>query len=236
MAVLNHGTEDVSQLASQVSVFLNVPYDLGYERLLVSLVAGLSAFGLVPRLAADKVSSQRRLDRITALLVEQCAKSIHDVSRIEAPQGLPRFNMPFELGLAVGLGLSTGHQWWVIDSSLERPDKTLSDLKGTDPLAHNDSPRDLLACLLTLFVRPDHELTIRELTRADEYLWELVPEIKASAGSPTLFGPVAFRRLVLAANRIALWQAATWSETKQPSPSAELGDKAPQAGQPAKPE
>ena len=46
---------------------------------------------------------QRRLDRIAELLAS-CHYSFHDLSRVEtagpAPR-VPRFNMPFELGLAV---------------------------------------------------------------------------------------------------------------------------------------
>jgi hypothetical protein len=47
----------------------------------------------------------RRLDRILRL-IRSCRYSFHDLSRVELdrnPPPTPRFNMPFELGLAIGL-------------------------------------------------------------------------------------------------------------------------------------
>jgi hypothetical protein len=44
--------------------FLNVPYDRRYQRLYLAFIAGLSAFGLAPRVTIELGGSQRRLDRI----------------------------------------------------------------------------------------------------------------------------------------------------------------------------
>jgi len=50
--------------------------------------------------AAD--SAENRLDKILRI-IEECRFGIHDVSRTEAnDEGLPRFNMPLELGLFLG--------------------------------------------------------------------------------------------------------------------------------------
>jgi len=83
--------------------FLNAPYDRRYERLYLAFIAGLSAFGLAPRATVELAGSQRRLDRIVRLL-RSCRYSFHDLSRVSLdrnPPATPRFNMPFELGLAV---------------------------------------------------------------------------------------------------------------------------------------
>ncbi len=84
-------------------VFLNIPYDEKFERLFLAYIAGISAFGLTTRATLEIPSSSRRLEKIRAL-IDACRYSIHDMSRVEldrrAPR-TPRFNMPFELGLAV---------------------------------------------------------------------------------------------------------------------------------------
>src|SRR2546428_5356689 len=83
--------------------FLNVPYDDEYEHLYVALVAGLVAFGLNPRATLELPGPERRLSRILRLL-KSCRYSFHDLSRVQLSHGAPRFNMPFELGVAGGLG------------------------------------------------------------------------------------------------------------------------------------
>ena len=83
--------------------FLNVPYDKKYEKLFLAFIAGLCRFGLVPRATIEIPGSQRRLDRIIDL-IDECRYSFHDLSRVTLdrnPPPTPRFNMPFELGLAV---------------------------------------------------------------------------------------------------------------------------------------
>ena len=82
------------------SVFLNVPFDAGYEGNFVALIASIIAVGRVPRCVLELPElGGGRLSRLFELL-EQCRVSIHDLSRVNMPV---RFNMPFELGLACAL-------------------------------------------------------------------------------------------------------------------------------------
>ena len=46
------------------SVFLNVPYDAGFENLFLAYIVGISAFGFTPRATLEIPFGQRRLDRI----------------------------------------------------------------------------------------------------------------------------------------------------------------------------
>ena len=120
------------------SAFLNVPYDRRYENLFLAFIAGLRGFGLTPRATIEITGSRRRLERITAL-VQTCQFSFHDLSRVEidrTPPATPRFNMPFELGLAVALASyrPRDHEWFVFEANAHRLKKSLSDLDGTDPL------------------------------------------------------------------------------------------------------
>jgi hypothetical protein len=91
---------------TRASAFLNIPFDSKFERLYLAYIAGLAACGLVPRAALEVPSGgsmHDRIDRIFAI-VKDCAYSLHDLSRVQIDRTsprTPRFNMPFELGLAV---------------------------------------------------------------------------------------------------------------------------------------
>jgi hypothetical protein len=50
--------------AEKADVFLNIPYDERFEKLLLAYIAGISAFGFVPRATLEIPFSQRRLERI----------------------------------------------------------------------------------------------------------------------------------------------------------------------------
>lgn len=106
------------------TAFVNVPYDSDYEELFIALIAGLSGFGLIPHATLEISGSERRLNRIMSLL-RRCRYSFHDLSRVEldaTPPKTPRFNMPFELGLAVGLRqtLRWRHEWFVLEAKAHR--------------------------------------------------------------------------------------------------------------------
>src|SRR3984885_3421054 len=84
------------------SVFLNIPYDAGFENLFLAYISAISAFGFTPR-ATLEIPFNRRLDRILSL-IEKSEYSIHDLSGVQLDRAIPctpRFNMPFELGLTV---------------------------------------------------------------------------------------------------------------------------------------
>ena len=91
-------------------VFINCPFDKDYEELFLALIAGLTGLGLTPRCVLEIPPTPESLERLFEL-IERCAFSVHDLSRVELSlhrPRVPRFNMPFELGLAVALSLSKG--------------------------------------------------------------------------------------------------------------------------------
>jgi len=92
-----------TQANPDLRAFLNIPFDNQYESLYLAFIAGLSGFGLTPQTVLQIPGSHRRLDRLTKL-ISTCQYSFHDLSRVELDHRrprIPRFNMPFELGLAV---------------------------------------------------------------------------------------------------------------------------------------
>jgi hypothetical protein len=163
--------------ADRETAFLNIPYDSRYEPLFIAFLAGLSAFALVPRATIEIPSATRRLDRIIEL-IRSCSYSFHDLSRVQldrSPPATPRFNMPFELGLAVDWArdASREHEWFVFESRPHRLAKSLSDLNGTDPFVHGDTAKGVLRGLTnSLSRRTDRpkfaelEAIYRDLRRA----------------------------------------------------------------------
>jgi hypothetical protein len=86
------------------SVFINCPFDSAYEPLFRGLIFAVRHMKRVPKSALDLTDTgQPRFDKILDL-IEKCKYSIHDISRTEVDpnHGLPRFNVPFELGLDLG--------------------------------------------------------------------------------------------------------------------------------------
>jgi hypothetical protein len=95
------------------NVFLNCPFDSEYWPVFEAIVFTIFACGFVPRCAREEAdSSDVRVDKLVRL-IQQSRYGIHDISRVELDDahGLPRFNMPFELGLDLGckrFGATTG--------------------------------------------------------------------------------------------------------------------------------
>jgi len=137
----------VSDDRDPLAVFINVPFDDFYAPLIEALVFTIMACGYRVRCALEENDSgDIRLDKL-ARLIDESPRSIHDLSRIEPidPQksDLPRFNMPFELGMAMGAKRFGGkrHKTDSIKIMVAEPYKLpayLSDLGGNDPDAHHN--------------------------------------------------------------------------------------------------
>src|SRR5206468_9628262 len=91
------------------NVFLNVSFAASHEYLYVALISGLAALHLTPRCVLEIPPQQSRLQRLFDL-IRDCAYSLHDLSYIKLSTGrgdrVPRFNMAFELGIAVAVALA----------------------------------------------------------------------------------------------------------------------------------
>jgi len=106
--------------------------------------------------------------------------------------------MPFEAGLAVAIARSRpDHQWFLLEARAHRIQKTLSDLSGTDPYIHRNSPRQLLVALTDALVRVARQPTLDELDEVFQLLRTEANAIQRSHG--TLFRARAFRDLVVVA-------------------------------------
>jgi hypothetical protein len=185
-------------------VFLNIPYDHKFENLFLAYIAGVSAFGLVPRATLEIPSSSRRLEKILEL-IGTCRYSIHDLSRVEldsyAPK-TPRFNMPFELGLAVAdykKARGDNRQWFVCEARHLRLLKSLSDLNGTDPYIHDGKIVGVFRELCNIFVKPDRQPTVQQMAQIYREMRRSLPAILRKSASDSLYKPRVFKDLVVAA-------------------------------------
>jgi hypothetical protein len=133
------------------SLFVNCPFDRDYLPLAQALIFTVLECGLQPRISSERVDSgQVRMEKIRHL-IRSCQYSIHDISRMEPlrPEDLPRFNMPFELGLDLGCrfygdeSLST-KQCLILEKERYRYQQVLSDISGNDIRAHESNPERLV--------------------------------------------------------------------------------------------
>lgn len=183
-------------------VFLNVPFDRGYEQLFVTLVGTLVFLGQEPHCVLEvREQGDGRLQRIFELMT-RCPMSIHDMSRVGTPV---RFNMPFELGLACAIKLArkSDYQIFVLDTREFRLDKALSDYKGRDPLIHGGTCDGMVASLLNLFVSDVDDAPAR-FRSAARLLRKSAQVIKKDSKVQSIFHLSPFRRLVATAVEIAV--------------------------------
>ena len=131
------------------SVFINCPFDPAYQALFRATRFAVVACGHMPRCALDEPDSAVIRFNCILDLITEAEFSIHDLSRVEldSSSGLPRFNMPLELGTDLALRLRgparhRRRRILVLDATPHRCDQTLSDISGMDIEVHgNDVSR-----------------------------------------------------------------------------------------------
>jgi hypothetical protein len=172
-------------------VFLNIPYDEQFADLFLAYIAGVVALGLAPRATLEIAGGERRLDR-TFELIQHCQYSVHDLSRVQVdvkPPATPRFNMPFELGLAVAWQRiqPREHTWFVFEAKGRRIEKSLSDLGGTDVYIHRGRPEGLLSELTNAFVSARRRPSVDQMKLVYTNLRRGLPDIMRESGARSVF-------------------------------------------------
>jgi len=149
-------------------VFVNCPLDAEYRPIFEAIVFTIHDCGYSARSALEVTdTSQVRIDKI-GNIIESCKLGLHDILRTEldASTGLPRFNMPLELGLFLGakrfgVGKQKLKNCLVLDRERYRYQKFISDIAGQDVAAHAGDPsqairvvRDWLADMQPSTMKP----------------------------------------------------------------------------------
>src|SRR5258707_13086398 len=89
------------------SVFINCPFDTDYRPLFRALVFVIEYCEFAARCALEVDDSGETRSGKIIRLIENSRFGIHDISRTEVnPEGLPRFNMPYEFGIFMGFKCS----------------------------------------------------------------------------------------------------------------------------------
>lgn len=132
------------------NVFINCPFDRFYLPLLQPLLFTVLYIDLIPLVSETRSSGTVRVQQIKKLIA-QSKYSIHDISRSEPLEGksLPRFNMPFEMGLdlgcqAYGKGKLAFKKSLVLEKTKYHYLRVISDIGGQDIEHHNDNPEELV--------------------------------------------------------------------------------------------
>jgi hypothetical protein len=196
--------------SSDNKVFLNIPYDEKFRRLFLAYITGLIHLGLDPHTTIEIPGGQNRFDKIFDL-IRSCRYSIHDLSRVELdrnpPFTTPRFNMPFELGLAVGSAklADSPHMWFVFETRNRRVSKSLSDLSGTDVNIHHGTVEGVMRELCNAFVRqsPSERASVANMLKTYRAVSRLAEEIQRKTRARSLFEASVFKLIYSVARRAA---------------------------------
>ena len=174
------------------SVFINCPFDRAYQPFFRTIVFTVYDCGFVPRCALEiQDASQTRIDKIFRIIAE-CRYGIHDICRTEldSATGLPRFNMPLELGIFLGakhFGDQEQKQklCLILDRDRYRYQSFISDIAGQDITAHEDREEDLVKVVRDFLRNASRRITIPGqldiLSRYNQFKVDL-PQICANLG------------------------------------------------------
>lgn len=167
------------------NVFINCPFDAKYNTLQRPLIYTIIYLGMDPQLAQTKSSAITRIDQIKKLIKES-KFSIHDLSRCKPLKRneLPRFNMPFELGLDFGCFEYGGKKFnekkmLVLETDRYHYQKVLSDIAGCDIEYHNDDPNTLVNKVRNWFSSIDAEKIYPQTTD----IWDAYNDLLRSLGN-----------------------------------------------------
>ena len=133
------------------SVFINCPFDPVYSNFFKATVFTIHDCGFIARCAKEtQDSSKTRIAQILDI-IRECKYGIHDIcwTELDDEFGLPRFNMPLELGLFLGakeFGRSNHGEkvCLVLDKEQYRYQKFCSDISGQDISSHEGEVRELI--------------------------------------------------------------------------------------------
>ena len=133
------------------NVFINCPFDPEYRPLFRAAVFTALDCGLKPRCALERDDgSEVRIDKIRRMIAES-RYGIHDISRtdVDGTHGLPRFNMPLELGMFLGAKLFGAREQRakccvIFDREPYRYQIFCSGIAGQDIRSHGSAEDELI--------------------------------------------------------------------------------------------
>lgn len=168
--------DKIQKKCNPKNVFMNVPYTDEYKKIRHTIWAILNHLGLNPIMASERSTGDMRLCKICEL-IQSCKYGISDISYDSL------HNIPFELGLLVGLGKHATSLILIDEQYLgekRKFDSRLSNLKGLDIIVHNNNQEKLIRKLLERIITDISEVNISE-RRKNAYIEENIKLITRSA-------------------------------------------------------
>lgn len=206
----------VSQREYDRNVFINCPFDAQYTPLFEAIVFTVYDCHFYPLCARSRMNSgQIRLDKIVEM-IRDARYSIHDLSRTETdgPYSLPRFNMPLELGIALGCsrfgaGRQRNKSMLILDRRRYRYHRYISDIAGQDISEHRDQPSRAIAAVRD-WLRAESNL--EDIAGAD-HIAERYREFRRELPRIARLGNLNHRQLTFADYR---WAISEWLRSQEP--------------------
>lgn len=134
-----------------IDVFINCPFDSQYKPLRYAIIFSIFYCGFRARCTLEISDASRVRIETIFKIISECKYGLHDISRtsLDPKINLPRFNMPFELGVFLGAKrFGTGKQkqkvCLIIDIEQYRYREFLSDIAGHDIQAHGGEEKKLI--------------------------------------------------------------------------------------------
>ena len=157
------------------NIFINCPFDSAYKHLFDAMVFAIHDCGFIPRCALEEDdASQVRIDKIYNI-ISDCRYGIHDISRtqLDEDSGLPRFNMPLELGVFLGakkfgIDEQKRKKCLILDTELYRYQQFISDIAGQDIQAHKNAPKEIVTVVRNWL----RNASRRETIPSGSIIWE----------------------------------------------------------------
>ena len=138
-------------------MFINCPFDAAYQPMFDAIVFAVHRCGFLARCAREDGNSDTvRIDKIVQMIAK-CELGIHNLSRVDTEGQLPRFNMPFELGLFIGAQRYRPEDQrplggLILESEPYQHQRFLSDLAGNDFEAHYGNPDEAVSAVRKFLV------------------------------------------------------------------------------------
>ncbi len=95
------------------------------------------------------------------------------------------------------------HVWFVMESEDYRLEKSLSDLKGTDPYIHGGTIEGVFREIGNAFVRRGMQPTVSQMWSIYRHVRGGVPGILGRCGAVSVFQARAFKEISIAASAAA---------------------------------
>lgn len=183
-------------------VFVNCPFDNEYFPILRAFLFTLKHGGFLPLISETIDGGKARIENIIEMM-KSADMSIHDISRIELLQKAvyPRFNMPFELGIDIGIKNCepyTNKKLVIFEKDRYRYQIVLSDISGFDIYHHdNDSEMALKKLRNWLFHYNDqmaaHKVIWEGFQIFDSYYKDT---LQSNGNDPDVLGEIPFSEIL----------------------------------------